>query len=74
MLAEKKKYTYKSVCRNNEIQSTLVISNSLISNNRLSRSENLVPVLTEIYQQETKYCGQEEEQFLLFSTIILIYL
>ena len=28
-----------------EIQSTLVISNSLISNNRLSRSENLVPVL-----------------------------
>ena len=29
-----------------EIQSTLVISNSLISNNRLSQSENLVPVLT----------------------------
>ena len=29
------------------IQSTLVISNSLISNNRLSRSENLVPVLTQ---------------------------
>ena len=28
-----------------QIQSTLVISNSLISNNRLSRSENLVPVL-----------------------------
>ena len=28
------------------IQSNLVISNSLISNNRLSRSENLVPVLT----------------------------
>ena len=28
------------------IQSTLVISTSLISNNRLSRSENLVPVLT----------------------------
>ena len=27
------------------VQSTLVISNSLISNNRLSRSENLVPVL-----------------------------
>ena len=27
------------------IQSTLVISNSLILNNRLSRSENLVPVL-----------------------------
>ena len=30
--------------RNSKIQSTLVISNSLISNNRLSRSENLVPV------------------------------
>ena len=29
------------------IQSTLVISNSLISNNCLSRSENLVPVLTQ---------------------------
>ena len=28
------------------IQSNLVISNSLISNYRLSRSENLVPVLT----------------------------
>ena len=29
-----------------KIQSTLVISNSLISSNRLSRSENLAPVLT----------------------------
>ena len=29
-----------------KIQSTLVISNSLISNYRLSRSENLAPVLT----------------------------
>ena len=29
-----------------KIQSNLVISNSLISNYRLSRSENLVPVLT----------------------------
>ena len=29
-----------------DIQSNLVISNSLISNYRLSRSENLVPVLT----------------------------
>ena len=29
-----------------KLQSTLVTSNSLISNNRLSRSENLVPVLT----------------------------
>ena len=31
------------------IQSTLVISNSLISNYRLSRSETLVPVLTRNY-------------------------
>ena len=30
-----------------KIQSTLVISTSLISNTRLSRSENLVPVLTQ---------------------------
>ena len=29
-----------------QIQSNLIISNSLISNYRLSRSENLVPVLT----------------------------
>ena len=29
-----------------KIQSNLIISNSLISNYRLSRSENLVPVLT----------------------------
>ena len=28
------------------IQSTLVISTSVISNNRLSRRENLIPVLT----------------------------
>ena len=32
--------------RENNIQSNLVISNSLFSNYRLSRSENLVPVLT----------------------------
>ena len=29
------------------VQSTLVISNSIISNNHLPRSENLVPVLTQ---------------------------
>ena len=28
------------------LQSTLVISTSVISNNRLSRRENLIPVLT----------------------------
>ena len=32
-----------------EVQSNLVISNSHISNYRLSRSENLVPVLTRNY-------------------------
>ena len=30
----------------NLVQSTLVISTSVISNNRLSRRENLIPVLT----------------------------
>ena len=35
------------VSRQFSIQSTLVISNSLISNNCLSRIENLVPVLTQ---------------------------
>ena len=30
----------------NSIQSTLIISTSVISNNRLSRRENLIPVLT----------------------------
>ena len=33
-----------------QIQSNLVISNSLISNYRLSQSENLVPVLTWNYE------------------------
>ena len=47
------------------VQSTLVISNLLISNNRLSRSENPVPVFyTEIYQQATKYCGKKEKLLL----------
>ena len=31
-----------------DVQSALVISTSVISNNRLSRRENLIPVLTEI--------------------------
>ena len=39
------------------IQSTLIISTSLISNNRLSRSVNLVPVLTWKSNQVIKYCG-----------------
>ena len=36
------------------IQSNLVISNSIISNYRLSRSENLIPVLTWNYDNRTK--------------------
>ena len=46
-------------------QSTLVISASLISNNHLSRSENLVHILT---------WKANNKQFLLFSTIFSIYL
>ena len=47
------------------IQLTPVISNSLISNNRLSRSEKSGPCFnTEIYQQAIKYCGKEEKLLL----------
>ena len=38
-----------------DIQLTLVISTSLISNNRLSRSENLVPVLTRVSNNRYHY-------------------
>ena len=55
------------------LQSTLVISNSLISNNRLSRRENLVPVLTRRSTNRQQNIV-EKEQFLLFSTIFSIYL
>ena len=50
------------------VQSTLVISNSLISKWKSGPCFN-----TEIYQQARKYCGKEEK-FLLFSTIFSIYL
>ena len=51
-----------------QIQSTLVISNSLISNNRFISKRNYGPCFnTEIYQQATKYCGKEEK--LLFRSI-----
>ena len=43
---EKMKRQHWSIPMNLDIQLTLVISTSLISNNRLSRSENLVPVLS----------------------------
>ena len=61
------------------LQSTLVISTSLISNNRLSRSEILVPVLTWKSKNSNKILWKRgefapNEQFLLFSTIFSIYL
>ena len=37
---------FRSIAFKIVIQSTLVISTSVISNNRLSRKENLIPVLT----------------------------
>ena len=47
------------------IQSTLVISTSLILNNRLSRSEILVPLLTwKSNNRVIKYCGKEEKLLL----------
>ena len=54
----------------NQIQSTLVISTSLILNKRLSRTENLVLVSTtgnKILWKRGEIAPQE--QFLLFSTI-----
>ena len=61
------------------IQSTLVISISLISNNRLSRSENLVLVLTQRSTNRQHNIVEKKrncslEQFLLISTIFSIYL
>ena len=50
------------------IQSNLVISNSLISNYRLSRIENLVPVLT------WNYDNRQQNNVVLFSTLLYIFL
>ena len=47
-----------------ELQLTLVISNSLISNNRLSRTENLVLPKREHLTTAQKYCGKEEKLLL----------
>ena len=62
-----------------EIQSTLVISTSIISNNRLSRRENLVLVLTQKSKSGYKILWKRGEiapgeQFLPFSTIFSIYI
>ena len=56
-----------------EIQSTIIISTSLISNNHLSRSENLFPGLTQrsVNRQQNIV---EKRRNLLFSTIFSIYL
>ena len=61
------------------LQLTLVISTSLISNNRLSRSENLVPVYHGNLTSSNKILWKRGEiapqmQYLLFSTIFSIYL
>ena len=62
------------------IQSTVVISTSVISNNRLSRRKNLVLVITqkskirlENIVEKRRNCSWGE-QFLLFSTIFSIYI
>ena len=68
--------TYPASCRQMdiiEIQSTLVISTSLISNNRLPRSENLVPVLT--WKCKNRYQNiVEKSNFSSFTTIFSTYL
>ena len=47
-----------------ELQSTLVISTSLISNNRISKWNSGPCFDIKIYQQATKYCGKEEKLLL----------
>ena len=64
----------------NHIQSTLVISTSVISNNRLSRRKNLVLVLTQKSKIRIQNIEEKRrniapgEQFLPFSTIFSIYI
>ena len=56
--------SHHTLC-NTYILYTFVISTSLISKNRLSRSENLVPVLTwKSNTDKKKYCGKEEKLLL----------
>ena len=56
------------------IQSTLVISTSVISNNRLSRRENLVLVLTQKSKIRLQNIVEKRRKFLPFSTIFSIYI
>ena len=72
------KITLKTTPESN-IQSTLVISTSVIANKGLSRRENLVLVLTQIskirlqnIEEKRRNCSWE--QFLPFSTIFSIYI
>ena len=65
--------------RRKKLQSNLVISNSLILNYRLSRSENLIPVLTWYMSTGNKIMWKRgdiapKEQFFLFSTLFYIYI
>ena len=56
-----------------QLQSTLVISNSFISNNRLSRSANLVPVLTQrstIRQQNIVEKRRNCSGFILLKVVV----
>ena len=70
-----KDYVNKSMY---DMQLTLVISTSLISNKSLSWSENMIPVLEGNLITGNTYGGKEEKllqkQFLLFSTIFSIYI
>ena len=47
-----------------DIQSTFVISNSLISTNRFSKWKSGPCFNTEIYRKATKFCGKEEKLLL----------
>ena len=61
-----------------QIQSTLVISTSVISNNRLSRRENLVHVSTQKFKIRSQILWKRGEiapgEFLPFSIIFSIYI
>ena len=67
------------ICENFKIQSTLVISTSVISNNCLSRRKNLVLVIHRNLKSGYKILWKRGEiapgeQFLPFSTIFSIYI
>ena len=61
-----------SACFHAKIQSNLIISNSHISNYRLSRSENLVPVLT--WNYDNRFFRKEEKMLLTSGVKLHIHL